>query len=212
MAQITHCCGCGLGSFDLTPSLGTFICHRCGPKKKKKKIPNYICRPFFQLGRLPGFWGSGGGQSSGGSSCHLLHPVSISAFLKTPPISLGDHKFLHILPVGCEPRLAPCVKVTVSLEDPFSQLPPAKPRAGVGGQSPATATSVLETDCRWGIPRPQCPERCLGFSTGLSSDSAGATRLPRATSVHISWCSSLLLETPRSPLRDAKFNWQAAWI
>ena len=24
-------------SSDLTPSLGTYICHRCGPKKKNKK-------------------------------------------------------------------------------------------------------------------------------------------------------------------------------
>ena len=31
----------GSCSSDLTPSLGTFICHRCGPKKKRKK-KNFI--------------------------------------------------------------------------------------------------------------------------------------------------------------------------
>ena len=39
-AQIWCGCGCGLAgrcSFNLTPSLGNSICHRCGPKKKKKK-------------------------------------------------------------------------------------------------------------------------------------------------------------------------------
>ena len=39
VAQILHGCGCGLGqqlSSDLTPILGTSICH--GKKKKKKKI------------------------------------------------------------------------------------------------------------------------------------------------------------------------------
>ena len=38
--RIWHCCGCGVDyscSSDSTPSLGTSICHRCGPKKKKKK-------------------------------------------------------------------------------------------------------------------------------------------------------------------------------
>ena len=36
MARILCCCDCGVGS-DLTPSLGTSICPRCGPKKKKEK-------------------------------------------------------------------------------------------------------------------------------------------------------------------------------
>ena len=38
-AQILCCCGCGIGhssNSDLTPGLGTSICHRCGHKKKKK--------------------------------------------------------------------------------------------------------------------------------------------------------------------------------
>ena len=37
MARIPCCCGCGVASSyssDSTPSLGTSICHRCGPKKK----------------------------------------------------------------------------------------------------------------------------------------------------------------------------------
>ena len=37
MARIWCCCGCGVGSSDLTPSLGTSICHECGPKNTKKK-------------------------------------------------------------------------------------------------------------------------------------------------------------------------------
>ena len=38
MTQIWHCCGCGQQlQSDLTPSLGTSICHRCGPKKTKNK-------------------------------------------------------------------------------------------------------------------------------------------------------------------------------
>ena len=39
-AQILCCCGCGAGrswSSNLTPRLGTSICHGCGPKRKKKK-------------------------------------------------------------------------------------------------------------------------------------------------------------------------------
>ena len=39
-AQIQHCCGHGVGlSYisDSTPSLGTSMCHRCSPKKEKKK-------------------------------------------------------------------------------------------------------------------------------------------------------------------------------
>ena len=32
----------GSCSFDSTPSLGTSICHRCGPKKKKKKRKEII--------------------------------------------------------------------------------------------------------------------------------------------------------------------------
>ena len=40
MARIPSCCGCGVGwrySSDLTPTLGTSICCRCGPKNTKKK-------------------------------------------------------------------------------------------------------------------------------------------------------------------------------
>ena len=40
MAQIWHCCGCGVGwhhSSDWTPSPRTSVCHRCGPKKKRKQ-------------------------------------------------------------------------------------------------------------------------------------------------------------------------------
>ena len=40
VARIWHCCGNGAGpncSSDLTPSLGTSICRRCGHTKKKKK-------------------------------------------------------------------------------------------------------------------------------------------------------------------------------
>ena len=36
MARILHCCGCG-NSSDLTPSLGTSICHGAALKKKSKK-------------------------------------------------------------------------------------------------------------------------------------------------------------------------------
>ena len=38
-AQIPCGSGCGVGSSgsDLTPGLGTSICHTCGPKKQKKK-------------------------------------------------------------------------------------------------------------------------------------------------------------------------------
>ena len=36
-----HCCGCGVAgscsSDDSTPSLVTYLCHRCGPKKAKQK-------------------------------------------------------------------------------------------------------------------------------------------------------------------------------
>ena len=38
--QIWQCCGCGVGlscSSNWTPSLGTSICCRCGPKRKKEK-------------------------------------------------------------------------------------------------------------------------------------------------------------------------------
>ena len=37
MAQIWHCCGYGVGwqlQLQFNPSLATFICYRCGPKKK----------------------------------------------------------------------------------------------------------------------------------------------------------------------------------
>ena len=39
-SRIQHYCGCGAGhhhSSNSTPSLGTSICHMCGPTKKKKK-------------------------------------------------------------------------------------------------------------------------------------------------------------------------------
>ena len=41
VAQIKCCCGCGVGwhySSNSTPGLGSSICHRCGSKKKKKKV------------------------------------------------------------------------------------------------------------------------------------------------------------------------------
>ena len=31
VAWTWRCCGCGVGSSNSTPSLGTSICHRCGP-------------------------------------------------------------------------------------------------------------------------------------------------------------------------------------
>ena len=40
VAQIPHCYGCGVSqqlSSNLTPSLGTSICHGCSPKKKMKR-------------------------------------------------------------------------------------------------------------------------------------------------------------------------------
>ena len=38
-AQIQCCCGFSIGlNCHWTPSLGTSICRRCGPKKKKKVI------------------------------------------------------------------------------------------------------------------------------------------------------------------------------
>ena len=44
-ARILHACGCGTGqqlcSFNSTLSLGTSMCHRCGPKKTKKGT---LCR------------------------------------------------------------------------------------------------------------------------------------------------------------------------
>ena len=42
-AWIQRCYGCGVGcncSSDLSPGLGTFICHRHGRKKKKKNCIN----------------------------------------------------------------------------------------------------------------------------------------------------------------------------
>ena len=56
-AWILCCCGCGIGSSyssDLTPSLGTAICCRCGPKKKKKKKqtkknPDLNCSAFGKM-------------------------------------------------------------------------------------------------------------------------------------------------------------------
>ena len=50
MAQIPSCCGCGYSS-DLTPSLGTSMCRRCGPKKRPKK-KNYIFGVPWWLNRL----------------------------------------------------------------------------------------------------------------------------------------------------------------
>ena len=44
MAQILHYCGCGIGpscNSDLTPSLGTSICHEYGPKKTKKNFKKF---------------------------------------------------------------------------------------------------------------------------------------------------------------------------
>ena len=44
VAQIRCCYGCGVGlscSSNSTPSLGTSMCHRNSPKKKKKKVYKY---------------------------------------------------------------------------------------------------------------------------------------------------------------------------
>ena len=41
-AWIWRDCGCGCSS-NLTPTLGTSTCHRCGPKKEKKKSTNNKC-------------------------------------------------------------------------------------------------------------------------------------------------------------------------
>ena len=35
--RVWCCCGCGIGSSDLTPSLGTSICHVWGPKQTKEQ-------------------------------------------------------------------------------------------------------------------------------------------------------------------------------
>ena len=43
VAWIQYCCGCGSNS---KPSLGSSICCRCGPKKKKKIIPILIPVPI----------------------------------------------------------------------------------------------------------------------------------------------------------------------
>ena len=43
-AQIWCCCGCGS---DVTPSPGTSICHKCGPKKKKKRKQKYVYNNIF---------------------------------------------------------------------------------------------------------------------------------------------------------------------
>ena len=45
-------CGCGVGrshSCDLTLSLGTSICHRCGPKKQKRKKSGRAGNFYSQL-------------------------------------------------------------------------------------------------------------------------------------------------------------------
>ena len=50
-AQVLRCCGCGIGlqlQLSSTPSLGTSICCRCGPKKKKKEAFTYASG-FLQL-------------------------------------------------------------------------------------------------------------------------------------------------------------------
>ena len=50
MAQILFCCGCGIvgsSSFDLDPSYGISICHRCGSTKQKaknKQTKNLLCQ------------------------------------------------------------------------------------------------------------------------------------------------------------------------
>ena len=39
-AQVLHCCGCGVGQqlqLHSTPSLGTSVCPKYGPKKQKNK-------------------------------------------------------------------------------------------------------------------------------------------------------------------------------
>ena len=48
--------GLGLScSFNSTPSLGTLICHRCGPKKKKKIISRLKQRGILRMYSMPGF-------------------------------------------------------------------------------------------------------------------------------------------------------------
>ena len=39
-------------SSDLTPSLGTSICHTCGPKKKQTKNFNVVSYKLVTLGKL----------------------------------------------------------------------------------------------------------------------------------------------------------------
>ena len=56
-AWILHCCGCGIGqrcSSYSTPSLGTSICHGCGPKKKKKDKIKKKKSHFYQIVELEG--------------------------------------------------------------------------------------------------------------------------------------------------------------
>ena len=48
VAQIWHCCGCGVSCSNSNPSLRTSLCHGCGPKKKKVTSPNFL----ILLGKL----------------------------------------------------------------------------------------------------------------------------------------------------------------
>ena len=51
MAQIAHCCDCGIGQqlkLNSTPGLGASMCHRCSPKKTKKNQRLFaICIKFL---------------------------------------------------------------------------------------------------------------------------------------------------------------------
>ena len=52
MAQIWHCCRCGMASSyssDLTPSLETSMCHECGPKKKAQWVGSGIVTEVAQV-------------------------------------------------------------------------------------------------------------------------------------------------------------------
>ena len=54
VAWIQYCCGCGVGwLLQFWFSLRTSMCHRCGPKKKKKRIyPPEICCTYPVPGLL----------------------------------------------------------------------------------------------------------------------------------------------------------------
>ena len=45
--QIPRCCGCGVGS-DLTPSLGTSMRRKFGPKKQRKKKKKMVARAISE--------------------------------------------------------------------------------------------------------------------------------------------------------------------